>query len=395
MKAILSIVRKEFLQLRRDPRLFPVLFISPILQLLLLGYAANLDVRDIPSVVCDLDRTAASRDFLDGFVNSGYFTVRARVGRMEDIDRFLDNGDAAMAFVVPRGFGDKLAGGKQASVMIIADGSESQSATIGVNYANDDRRALHPAHRPREVRADQGDGGEAGPWSMPRSGSGTTPSSAAGTSWSRASSGLILMIMTISLASMGIVREKEAGTMEQLIVTPIRPHQLIVGKLLPFVLIGLVEADLRRRPSRNGGSSCRSGAACLLLFALSLAFMLNTLGIGLFISTISRTQQQAMFTTVFFIMPMMLLGGFVFPIENMPPFFQAVSHIVPTRYFFVIIRGIMLRGAGWAELWDQAASLLAAGSVALRPERPPLPQEARLTAPRQQAFPKSRTLSAC
>src|SRR5512135_337598 len=135
MKEILSIVWKEFLQLRRDRRLFPVLFISPILQLFLLGYAANLDVRDIPAVICDQDRSSASRDFVDHFVNSGYFSIRARVERLEEIDHYLDNGHAAMAFVVPRGFGDKLAGGGQAPVLIIADGSESQSATIGVNYA--------------------------------------------------------------------------------------------------------------------------------------------------------------------------------------------------------------------------------------------------------------------
>jgi ABC-2 type transport system permease protein len=135
MKAVLSIVWKEFVQLRRDPRLFPVLFISPVLQILLLGYAANLDVRRIPSVVCDLDRSAASRAFLDEFVNSGYFAVRARPERTADIDPYIDNGQAAIAFIVPRGFGDKLAGGRPASVMIIADGSESQTATIGVNYA--------------------------------------------------------------------------------------------------------------------------------------------------------------------------------------------------------------------------------------------------------------------
>ncbi|HVP91211.1 MAG TPA: ABC transporter permease [Terriglobales bacterium] len=361
MKAILSIVRKEFLQLRRDPRLFPVLFISPIIQLLLLGYAANLDVRDIPAVVCDLDRSAASRDFLDGFVNSGYFTVRARVGRMADIDRFLDNGQAAMALVVPRGFGDQLAAGRPASAMVVADGSESQSATIGVNYATmiagryaqrvmleKLARVAGAGAKPVQV------GAEVRVWYNPelRSRNFMIPGVL----------GLILMIMTMSVASMGIVREKEAGTMEQLIVTPVRPYELIIGKLLPFVLIGLFEAAFVLAVAKYWFVVPVRGSL-LLLFGMCLAFMLNTLGFGLFISTISRTQQQAMFTTVFFIMPMMLLGGFVFPIENMPPFFQAVSHVVPTRYFFIAIRGIMLRGAGWPELWDQAASLLLLGAV--------------------------------
>lgn len=361
MRAILSIIWKEFLQLRRDRRLFPVLFISPVLQLLLLGYAANLDVRDIPSVICDLDRSADSRDFLAGFVNSGYFSVRARVDRMEEIDPYLDNGHAAMAFVIPRGFEDKLAGGKQASVMIIADGSESQSATIGVNdatviagrYAQRIiferlERKMGEGTKPALVKA------EVRVWYNPelRSRNFMVPGVL----------GLIVMIMTISLASQGIVREKEAGTMEQLIVTPIRPHQLIIGKLLPFVFIGLVEATFVLVVARGWfGIPIRGSLG--LLYVLSLAFMLNTLGIGLFISTISRTQQQAMFTTTFFIMPMMLLGGFVFPIENMPRIFQVLSHAIPTRYFFVIIRGIMLRGAGWPELWDQAAALLVIGTV--------------------------------
>jgi ABC-2 type transport system permease protein len=363
MKAVLAIIWKEFLQLRRDPRLFPVIFISPILQLLLMGYAANLDVRNIPSVICDMDRSSASRGFLDGFMNSGYFSVSGRVERIEEIDRYLDQGAAAMAFVIPRGFGDKLAGGKQASVMIIADGSESQSATIGVNYAaiitgRYTQRIILEAFekmrgsgvRPVTVNS------EVRVWYNPELSSRNFMLPGV--------LGLILMIMTTSLASLGIVREKEAGTMEQLIVTPIRPYQLIVGKLLPFVLIGLIQSALVVSAAKWWFLVPVRGSVPLL-FALSLAFMLNTLGVGLFISTISRSQQQAMFTTIFFIMPMMLLGGFVFPIENMPRFFQFVSFAVPTRYFFVIIRGIMLRGAGWPELWDQAAALLALGSVLL------------------------------
>lgn len=363
MRTILSIVRKEFLQLRRDRRLFPVLFVSPILQLLLLGYAANLDVRNIPAVVCDQDRSAASREFVDKFLNSGYFSVRARVERLDGIDRYLDNGRAAMAFVVPRGFGDDLAGGRPVRVMIVVDGAESQTATIGVNYASMiasryaqglilerfekvQGRGLRPVLVDARVRV----------WYNPelKSRNFMIPGVL----------GLILMIMTISLASMGIVREKEAGTMEQLIVTPIRPFELIVGKLLPFVLIGLVEAAFVTAVARFWFVVPVRGSL-LLLFLACVVFMFNTLGFGLFISTLSRTQQQSMFTTVFFIMPMLLLGGFVFPLENTPPFFQVVSHIVPTRYFFIMIRGLMLRGAGWPEIWDQMASLAVLGTAIL------------------------------
>ncbi len=363
MKAILSILRKEFIQLRRDPRLFPVIFISPILQLLLLGYAADMDVKHIPSVICDMDSSAASREFIDGFLNSGYFAVRARVDRMDDIDHYLEEGSAAMAFVIPRGFGDKMAGRRTASVLIIADGSESQSATIGVNYAGmiagkySQKAILEAFERVKglglkpvvvnpEVRV----------WYNPelRSRNFMVPGVL----------GLILMIMTTSLASLGIVREREMGTMEQLIVTPIRPHELIIGKLLPFVLIGLVDASFVVATAKWWFVVPIRGSVPLL-FALCLAFMLNTLGIGLFISTISKTQQQAMLTSMFFILPQIMLSGFVFPIENMPKFFQFVTHIIPIRYFFVIIRGIMLKGAGWPELWNQAAALLFLGTVIL------------------------------
>jgi len=363
VKAILSILWKEFLQLRRDPRLFPVIFISPILQLLLLGYAADMDVKYIPSIICDMDRSAASREFVDGFLNSGYFTVRARVERMDDIDLYLEEGAAAMAFVIPHGFGDKVAGRKTASVLIIADGSESQSATIGVNYATMiaakysqkilleafervNGTGLKPVVVNPEVRV----------WYNPelRSRNFMVPGVL----------GLILMIMTTSLASQGIVREREMGTMEQLIVTPVRPHELIIGKLLPFVIIGLIDASFVVATAKWWFVVPIRGSVPLL-FALCLAFMLNTLGIGLFISTISKTQQQAMLTSMFFILPQMMLSGFVFPIENMPKFFQLVTHIIPLRYFFVIIRGIMLKGAGWPELWDQAAALLVLGTIIL------------------------------
>ncbi len=363
MKAILSILWKEFVQLRRDPKLFPVLFISPILQLLLLGYAANLDVKNIPTVICDLDRSAASRGFLDDFVNSGYFSVAVRVGRMDEIDRYIDNGDATMAMVVPRGFGDGLAAGRPAAVLVIVDGSESQSASIGVNYATmissryaqkivfdaferAQGRGLKPVLVNPELRI----------WYNPdlKSRNFMIPGVL----------GLILMITTTTLASLGIVREREAGTMEQLIVTPIRPHQLIIGKLLPFVIIGLIDAVFVLGVARLWFGVPLRGSAALLL-ALCLAFMLTTLGTGLFISTISRTQQQAMLTSMFFIMPQMMLSGFVFPVENMPPFFQHVTTVIPLRYFLVVIRGIMLKGTGWAELWPQAAGLVALGTLIL------------------------------
>jgi ABC-2 type transport system permease protein len=363
MRKIAHIIRKEFLQLKRDPRLLPVLFVAPVLQLLLMGYAANLDVRDIPTVVCDLDGTSASRGLIAAFFNSGTFSLKARISDTRAVDHYLDNGKASMAIVVGRGFADNLAAGEQARVQLLVDGSESQSATIGASYASmilsgyaqkimlERLERLKPfGIRPVSVKP------EVRVWYNPelKSRNFMVPGVL----------GLILMVMTMMLTAMAVVREKEAGTMEQLIVTPIRPLELITGKLLPFLIIGMIDVCLVlavatflfRVPLRG---------SVFLLFGMSLVFMLTTLGLGLFISTISRTQQQAMMTTVFFMMPMMLLGGFVFPIENMPKFFQAITFLVPMRYFFVIIRGIFLKGVGIPELWDQGLALLAFGASIL------------------------------
>lgn len=359
MRKVLSFVRKEFLQLRRDRRMIPILIISPIVQLLLLGYAVDLDVRDVPSVVCDLDRTAAGREFLAAYFHSGYFTEKARVETPGEIDRFLDDGLASMAFVIPRGFGDDLAAGRRARVQIIVDGSESQSATVGLNYASliaarfSERvlvEALEKGGAPglRPVRLEA----ELRVWYNPelRSRYFLVPGIL----------GLILMVMTLMVTSMAIVREKEMGTLEQLIVTPLRARELILGKLLPFVAIGLIDVVLVVGVATLFIRVPLRGSVALLL-ALSLAFMLTTLGLGLFVSTISRNQQQAMLTAVFFIIPMILLSGFVFPIENMPRFFQAVTYAIPIRYFFTIIRGIFLKGVGLPELWDEAAAMLVFG----------------------------------
>jgi ABC-2 type transport system permease protein len=279
------------------------------------------------------------------------------------VDGYLDNGEASMALIIPRGFADDIVGRRKAEVLVIADGSESQSATIGINYAEMisaryagkigarffERLEFLGIRRivvQPEVRV----------WYNPdlKSRNFMVPGVL----------GLILLIMTMILTSMAVVREKETGTMEQLIVTPIHPLQIIVGKLLPFVLIGLIDTGIVLAVARWAFEVPVRGSVPLL-FGLSLAFMLNTLGIGLFISTISRNQQQAMLTSVFFMIPMILLSGFVFPIENMPRLFQLVTRLVPLRYYYVIIRGIMLKASGWAELWPQAATLLGLGLAVL------------------------------
>jgi len=362
MSKVGHIIRKEFIQLRRDRRMFFIVFFSPVLQLFLLGYAANLDIRNIPVVFCDLDATRTSRDFIAQFPASGYFSLQATVDRAEDVDAYIDQGKASLAVILPKGMGRRLAGRKSVRVQVIVDGAESQSAIVGLNYATmiglkysrqillERLRSASPGLSiPRvepEVRV----------WYNPelRSRNFMIPGVLA----------MVLMIITMMLTSLGIVKEKELGTMEQLIVTPVRPHELIMGKLLPFFLIGLVEITVVVAVAVFGFGVPVKGSVWLL-FGLSPTFMLTTLGLGLFISTISRNQQQAMLTAAFFIIPQIILSGFVFPIENMPRLIQGLTYVVPLRYFLVIIRGLFLKAVGLNALWDETAALLVFGLAIL------------------------------
>jgi ABC-2 type transport system permease protein len=362
MHKVGHIIRKEFIQLRRDRRMFFIVFFSPVLQLILLGYAANLDIKNIPAVFCDLDASSASRDFIARFPSSGYFTVEAILDRIDDVDAYIDKGKASLALIIPRGMGRRLASQKPVSVQVIVDGAESQSAVIGLSYATmiglkysqqillerleQSSPALSPPKVEPEVRV----------WYNPdlRSRNFMIPGVLA----------MVLMIVTMLLTSLGIVKEREQGTMEQLMVTPIRAHELILGKLLPFFLIGLIEIVVVVAVAVFWFGVPVKGSLWLL-FGLSPTFMLTTLGLGLFISTVSRNQQQAMLTAVFFILPQIILSGFVFPIENMPRLIQGLTYVVPLRYFLVIIRGLFLKAAGWGVLWDETAALVVFGLVIL------------------------------
>lgn len=363
MKTILHIIRKEFIQFARDKKMFGISFVAPVFQLIVLGFAANLDVSNIPMVVCDLDRSSTSSDFITKFVSTGYFESVGYINRIDDLDRFIENGQASLALVIPAGFERKLIGAEPSPVQLIADGSETTSGGIGLSYAStiaarySENIILETLFRrgisstPPRVNA------EIRVWYNPelRSRNFMVPGVL----------GLLLMVMTMILTSLAIVKEKELGTLEQLIVTPIRPSQMILGKIIPFLVIGIgdvvlvvgVATLLFGLPLKGG---------FWLLFALCLVFLMTTLGLGLFVSTISRTQQQAMMTAIFFIMmPMIFFSGFVFPIENMPRIIQYISYAMPLRYFFVIVRGIFLKGVGPEVLWPQALALFVFGAVIL------------------------------
>jgi len=363
MKTILHIILKEFWQIRRDKRMLGVTLLAPVFQLLLLGYAATTDVRSIPMAVCDEDRSATSRELLRQFTNSGYFVHAYDVMTPRDIDHYLDDGDAWVGLVIPPEFGTNVLARRPAPLQLISDGTNSSTAGISLGYAGQvvstfsRSIALTQIERRPQLTAPPSVNTEVRVWYNPelKSRNYMVPGVVA----------MILLIITMTLTSIAIVREKESGTLEQLLVTPIKPFQLIIGKLMPFVLIGIADVTLVLTVARFWFDVPLRGSV-ILLYMMSGVFVLTTLGLGLFISTISKTQQQAMMTAQFFIfMPSIFLSGFTFPIQNMPQSIQYVTYVIPLRYFMEIIRGIFLKGDGIAELWPQGLALLAFGIIIL------------------------------
>jgi ABC-2 type transport system permease protein len=371
MYVLWRIVVKEFLQLRQDRRMIPIIFVAPVIQLVLFGFAVNTDVNRVPTVLVDQDRSAASRDLVERFVRSGYFELVGVEETAEGIEPWLVSGDAWVALVIGTGYGEAVAAGGTPRVQIVADGSDSSPATVALGYGSSIVSAASREVLARRLRDWVAQSAAAGRAVTP-AGSVTlvprvwyNPDLKSRWFYVPAVLAMILMIMTMLLSAMGVVREKEIGTMEQIIVTPIRSWQLIIGKLFPFAVIGLVQVFLVTGVAVFGFGVPVRGSF-LLLLALTQLFILNTLGLGLLVSTLVRTQQQAMMAAAFTVMlPMVYLSGLIFPIENMPPAVQYVTYAIPVRYYATIIRGIFLRGSGLEVLWPQAAMLAAMGTFTL------------------------------
>ena len=365
------LVWKEFLELRQNPRLFGIVVVAPIIQLTMLGYAATTDVRDVPVVVADGDRSPASRSLAARFDASRNFTIVDTVTTIREVDPYLQRGEAWIALAIPPGYGSALAAGTPVALQVVADGSDSNSTTVALGYATAlvgeyaGELAGAAASRPPSP-ADAAAGQTGTPaaidlrvrvWFNPQLESRffMIPGVLA----------LLLLLVTANLAAMAIVREKELGTLEQLNVTPLRRWELIVGKLLPYGVIAFIDVLLVTAVAVLWFEVPFRGSFALLL-ATSMLYVVCTLGLGLLISTISETQQQAMMTaTFFFLTPMIYLSGFIFPIENMPRVIQYATYLIPLRYFLVIVRGIFLKGIGLDLLWPQVAALAAWGGAVL------------------------------
>ncbi len=354
---------KEFIQILRDPRMKAIVFVTPILQLVVLGYAVTTDVREIPTAVADFDRTQAARELVRRFERSGYFRVVERVDEARALGRLLDAGRVKAALQLDPGFDTDLKRGRTALVQILVDGTDSNTAGVVADYAS---RIVLEYNRDA-ARAGAGAVALAGPGAgevQLRARAWYNPDLRSRNFYVPGVMAILIMLTSLLLTSMAIVREREIGTMEQLMVTPIRPVELILGKTLPFALIGFFDVALITVVAVSWFAVPIRGSL-LLLFGATALYLLSALGIGLFISTVSRTQQQALMTTFFFFQPAMLLSGFVFPIANMPEAIQYLTYLNPLRYFLVIIRGIFLKGSGAEVLWPHMLALFLLGSGVL------------------------------
>jgi drug efflux transport system permease protein len=361
MRVLWHVIVKELLQLRQDHKMLPLIFVAPILQIVAFGYAVNTEVREVPMVLVDQDRSPGSRDLVDRFVSSGYFTLVAVEDHPRAIDPWLVSGRGHVALVIGAGYGAAREGsGTAARVQMLADGSDSSASTQALGYAS----AIVSGADQEQVRALVGrvlGGALPGRIDLvPRVY--YNPDLKSRWFYVPAVLAMILMIMTMILSAMAVVREKEIGTLEQLMVTPVKPWQLLVGKLAPFAAIGTMQVFLVAAVAVFWFEVPLRGSF-LLLLAITQLFLLNTLGLGLLVSTFARNQQQAMMAAAFLVMiPMIYLSGLIFPIENMPPAIQTITYAIPLRYYSNVIRGIFLKGAGLADLWRECVILAAMGT---------------------------------
>jgi ABC-2 type transport system permease protein len=356
-------LRKEFIQVFRDPRMRIVIFLIPCFQVMVIGYAVSTDVKNVRTAVYDLDNSQASREVAARFIRSGYFDVVARIGDENVARGLLDRNDVTVVLRMNHGFADNLNAGRAARLQILIDGTDSNTAAIVLSYAVKIATAYSEQVVAERIDRTFGTAGKTGTVDL-RTRAWFNENLESRNFYVPGVLVVVVTLATLLLTSMAVVREKEIGTMEQIMVTPITPTQFILGKTIPFALIGFVDVILVVVIGVFWFEVPIHGNLGLLLLATGL-YLMTTLGVGLLISTVSETQQQAMMTTFFFFFPAMLLSGFAFPIANMPEVVQWMTLVNPIRYFLVIVRGIFLKGVGIEILWPQMLPLVLMGIATL------------------------------
>lgn len=355
-----EMIKKEFLQVLRNPKMRAIVLVMPLVQSMVFGYAVTTDVKQVPTAIYDQAETPQSRELIARFVRSGYFSVEAVLTSERQMDEVLDSGQAAAVIRIPAAFGGQVAAAETAAVQIVVDGTDSNTARVVLNYAGTIVRThaleLQQRRLPGAVTQSPGVNLQTRAWFNENLTSRNfyVPGVIAA----------IVMLVTLLLTSMSVVREKEMGTMEQIVVTPITPLEFILGKTMPSIVLGFANMMIVTLISVFWFDIPVRGSVLTLLVANAF-YLMSTIGVGLLISTVSDTQQQAMMSTFFFYFPAILLSGFMFPIANMPEVVQYFTYLNPLRYFLVIIRGVFLKGIGVAVLWPQMAALFLLGGAVL------------------------------
>ena len=358
---IRHMVIKEFRQMLRDPKMKFVLFVGPIFQVLILANAVSTDVKKVPMAVYDLDNTPQSRQLIRDFSDSQYFVIKQHIQTDVQQQFLIDKFEVSVVLRMNRGFAQDIHKNNTAQVQFIVDGTDSNTAGIVLNYAS--RIVERYAEKTNQSRIEM----------LQRKTGGTAQIDLRSRAWFNENLesrmyyvpgvvAMVVMIVTFLLTAMSIVREKEIGTMEQLVVSPLRPLELVIGKLIPFGIVGIIDVFLVTCVAVIAFDVPIRGSL-VLLFICSCLFLMSTLGLGLFISSISSTQQEAVMSMFFVVQPMVLLSGFIFPIANMPRVVQVITLLDPLRYYLVTIRGIFLKGSGIEVLWPQMLALLILGSA--------------------------------
>ena len=355
---VAEMVKKERRQLLRDTRTRLVMFVAPIIQLMMFGYAVNTDIRNTATIVVDQDRTSASRSLVEAFATTGRFRVVETSSHPRDLGRALDRGDAVVGIEIPSGFGRDLAAGRS-EIQILVDGTQSNTATIARGYAMRVVEAFareRLAARPGYAAAPPGVDLRARAWYNPGLVSRLYNVPAV--------IGVVLLLMCLLLTALAVAREREMGTLEQLLVTPLTPTELMLGKTIPVAVVGLIDLALVTTVTVLWFDVPLRGSIPALVLAATL-YILAGLAAGLLISTVSKTQQEAFMTMFLFILPAVILAGFLYPVDTMPAFFRWLSLLDPVRHFLTIVRGIFLKGEGVLDLWAQYLTLavMAAGAL--------------------------------
>jgi len=357
---LISIIRKEFIQIFRDPRTLALILVMPIIQLFLLGYAATTNVKNVPIAVWDQSRSTESRSLLDAFRAADYFTISYDVHSQEEIQILIEQGDVRGALVIPPDYARKLLEGN-AQVSMILDGSD---ATVG-STALSTAKLIGQSHSIKvltEQAARQGRAAAVQPPLDVRTQVWYNPDLRSAYFMIPGVIGMVLYAIMAMLTATAVVRERERGTIEQLIVTPIRSWELIVGKVMPYVILGFFDlAEVLLIGHFWFDVPIRSNL--FLVVGTAGLLLLSSLGIGLFASTIANTQQEALLTVFVTILPGVFISGFLFPLEAMPRFLQIVSYAIPLRYYLVIVRSLLLKGVGFAALQNEIISLALFGVI--------------------------------